>query len=172
MLRLFLLIFLIVLVLHQIEAEPRGGRGGGGRSSGGRSSYSSSSRSSYSSSRSSYSSRSSSSSSSSRRSWFSRSSSSSRPSRSLGSRAAGARRFNLFSSSGGSRWVAPSSSRKSSFSSLKPIVERARHNRKATKYGTTFSSPHTLDRSLKSGYSKKQLGMAAGAGFIGGSATG
>jgi len=68
--------------------------------------------------------------------------------------------------------VAPSSSRKSSFSSLKPIVERARHNRKATKYGTTFSSPSTLDRSLKSGYSKKQLGMAAGAGFIGGSATG
>ena len=81
MLRLFLLIFLLVLVLHQvclclfqiyidfdqIEAEPRGGRGGGGRSSGGRSSYSSSSsRSSYSSSRSSYSSRPSSSSSSSR----------------------------------------------------------------------------------------------------------
>jgi len=175
MLRIFLLIFLLVFVFNQAEAEPRGGRGGGGRSSGGRSSYSSSSRSSYSSSRSSYSSRSSSSSSSSRRSWFSRSSSSSSSSRSsssLGSRAAGARRFNLFSSSGGARWVAPSSSRKSSFSSLKPIVERVRHNRKATKWGTKFSSPSTLDRSVKSGYSKKQLGMAAGAGFIGGSAFG
>ena len=77
------------------------------------------------------------------------------------SRSAGARRFSLFSSSGGSRWVAPSSTRcrqssaslsssfsrshvwsnspslqwrcsptrKSSFSSMKPIVERARHNR-------------------------------------------
>ena len=111
------------------------------------------------------------------------------------------------------------STRKSSFSSLKPIVERARHNRraenqnqhwvlivhinyflwyisftnrKATKWGTKFSSPSTLDRSLKTGwvhnwhislkvqqklfvlprYSKKQLGMAAGAGFIGGSAFG
>jgi len=68
--------------------------------------------------------------------------------------------------------VAPSSSRKSSFSSLKPIVERVRHNRKATKWGTKFSSPSTLDRSLKTGYSKKQLGMAAGAGFVGGSAFG
>jgi len=51
-------------------------------------------------------------------------------------------------------------------------VERVRHNRKATKWGTKFSSPSTLDRSVKSGYSKKQLGMAAGAGFIGGSAYG
>ena len=155
----------------QVEAEPRGGRGGGGRSSGGRSSYSSSSRSSYSSSRSSYSSRSSSSSSSSRLrfcdnycwqqawkplklSFFSQEKLVFQIKLILSaiiiikiiqlawvfrkralicqletryvlmmftfyerSRAAGARRFSLFSSSGGSRWVAPSSARWTSASS-------------------------------------------------------
>lgn len=51
-------------------------------------------------------------------------------------------------------------------------MDRVRSNRKTTKFGTKFSNPSTLDSQLKSRFTKKQLGIGATAGFIGGSGYG
>ena len=82
------------------------------------------------------------------------------------------RRWGLLSSSGGARWVAPASARTSSFSSLKPILQRVKSNRQSTWSGTKFNQASSLDTSLRKGYSKKQLGIGASAGFIGGASYG
>ena len=82
------------------------------------------------------------------------------------------RRWSPPSSSGGPRWNAQATARHSSFSSLKPIVDRVRSNRRSTWSGTKFKSPTTLNSGLKRGYGKKQLGIGATAGFIGGSGYG
>ena len=84
------------------------------------------------------------------------------------------RRWGLLSPSGGSRWVAPVSTRRASFSALKPILQRAKSNRRSTWSGTKFPrhNREDLNASLKKGYSKKQLGIGASAGFIGGSTHG
>ena len=84
------------------------------------------------------------------------------------------RGWGLLSPSGGSRWVAPVSTRRASFSALKPILQRAKSNRRSTWSGTKFPRHNRdeLNASLKKGYSKKQLGIGAGADFIGGSTYG
>ena len=84
------------------------------------------------------------------------------------------RGWGLLSPSGGSRWVAPVSTRRASFSALKPILQRAKSNRRSTWSGTKFPQHNRdeLNASLKKGYSKKQLGIGASAGFIGGSTYG
>jgi len=165
--------FALVLGLsYHVGALPRGGRGG--RGGGGRSSSSSGSSRSSSSSGSSrgwsiFSRRSSSSSSSSSRS--SRSSLR-RSSRGGGTISSSRRRWGLLSSSGGARWVAPSSARSASFSSLKPILQRVKSNKRTTWSGTKFKQASDLDTSLQKGYSRKQLGIGASAGFIGGASYG
>lgn len=70
--------------------------------------------------------------------------------------------------------MAPVSTRRASFSALKPILQRAKSNRRSTWSGTKFPQHNRdeLNASLKKGYSKKQLGIGAGAGFIGGSTHG
>ena len=84
------------------------------------------------------------------------------------------RGWGLLSPSGGSRWVAPVSTRRASFSALKPILQRAKSNRRSTWSGTKFPRHNRdeLNASLKKGYSKKQLGIGASSGFIGGSTYG
>ena len=82
------------------------------------------------------------------------------------------RGWGILSSSGGARWVAPASARTSSFSSLKPILQRVKSNKQSTWSGTKFRDASSLDTSLRKGYSKKQLGIGASAGFIGGASYG
>ena len=91
---------------------------------------------------------------------------------SSGSFSTSRRKWGLLSSSGGSRWVAPASARTSSFSSLKPILQRVKSNKQSTWSGTKFNGASSLDTSLRKSYSKKQLGIGASAGFIGGASYG
>ena len=66
-------------------------------------------------------------------------------------------------------WTPPLSTRKSSFTSMAPLLEHARREGKATSYGTEFVRGVEGARSSSSSGKSQLVGLGAGPVFLGGS---